>query len=655
MAARIRFPRFKKMMIPTAIVSLLCATFHLPGWFDNTHAQTAAENNITSSETEWDKRWWLDKAARLLRGGEGLSPDDDIKTLLALPKDEVVRRFMADPRFGNTMLDFNMYFLGFKADSVRIDGRYADHAFDYPNAISAAQEIVKNGDYLKLFDLEGPFFMAPLRTDDLVDPLPAEEQRLMPEQLRIKVIGEFREVLSQLLPSGSAITPIDARAYCNKIEAVIARDDEISDHFFRAFNDAEIFALMRGRIVRGPLETIARITEDECSARKVANIDVSRMTSVVERALVQFDKAAAEIAKFEPSIYQPRTIAEFRKFDLAAFGSLTSWLAFGYEQSATLVNSSTNFNRKRSAYVLKQFFCDDLNPVGIDDPMEHVRGDHGSATSCYACHYKLDPMAGFFRSYGALFADNTQSPDLVFDDLASTGRRDYVAHWRASQGSERQWDVGYVRSPRWPQQNAYGETLGDLSRIIRSAPEAKRCLMKRLVEYSVGADQTVDGGYVDELATRFAEQAAVNSSVAMKDAITSVVTSRGFMQRNRDPKTCYDFAQRERANGPPCRVAAILEKNCSQCHDSAYDGEGNLDLTRWEKPATGQAPTFPHFDHAMDPVARSETLRMMAERLASNDPRKRMPKNKPMASQERQELFLWAEQTLKESEAGESR
>ena len=651
MTARIRFLAVKKMAIPAVIFITICATYYLTGLSLGIHAQTATEASVPN-QTEWDRRWWLDKTARLLRGGEGLTPDDDVKALLALPKDEVARRFMADPRFGDTMLDFNMYFLGFKADSVKIDGGYADHAFDYPNAISAAQEIVAHGDYLKLFDLEGPFFMAPLRIENLVDPLPDDEQKLEPEQLRAKVTGEFRQVLTQLLPSGGASAAVAARASCDKIESVMDRDDDISDHFFRAFNDAEIFALMRGRIILGPLETIARIAEDECSARKVENIDIKRIESAVERALLQFDKAVTEIARFEPSIYKPRTIAEFKKFDLSAFGNLTTWLAFGYEQSATLVNSSTNFNRKRSAYVLKQFFCDDLNPVGIDDPMEHVRGEHGSTTSCYACHYKLDPMAGFFRNYGALFADNTQSPDIVFDDLASAGRRDYAAHWQAAQGSERKWNVGYVRSPRWPQQNIYGETMGDLSRIIRTAPEAKRCLMKRLVEYSVGADQTVDGGYLDELTARFAMQAAVNSSEAMKAAIVSVVTSKGFMQRNRDPKICYDLVRGEKPDGPPCRVAAILEKNCAQCHDSAYDGEGNLDLTKWEKPATGQVPTFPHLNHEMDPMARYETLRMIAERLSSNDQRKRMPKNKPMASQERQELYLWAEQLLKETEAG---
>jgi hypothetical protein len=291
--------------------------------------------------------------------------------------------------------------------------------------------------------------------------------------------------------------------------------------------------------------------------------------------------------------------------------------------------------------------------VGVDDPMEHTRGEHGSATSCFACHYKLDPMAGFFRNYGALFANNAGSPDLVFDDLASTERRSYVDHWRAETGSGRKWDVGYVRSPRWPKQNVYGSTMGDLTRIIRNAPEAKRCLMKRLVEYSVGPDQAIDGGYLDELTERFTADARTSSALAMKNAIASVVKSRAFAERNRDPSVCYDRAHGGASgNRPPCGVAAILEKNCAQCHNSVYGGEGNLDLTRWAPQAPGTAPGFPHFDSNMEQMSRADTLRMIAERLASSDARRRMPKNKAMTSQDRQELYLWAERELKDPAGG---
>jgi hypothetical protein len=66
----------------------------------------------TADEALWQKRWWIERTARILRGGYGLGPGDDINALLALPEEEIARRFMKDVRFGDTILDFNMYFLG---------------------------------------------------------------------------------------------------------------------------------------------------------------------------------------------------------------------------------------------------------------------------------------------------------------------------------------------------------------------------------------------------------------------------------------------------------------------------------------------------------------------------------------------------------------
>ena len=148
---------------------------------------------------DWEALWWLDKTARLLRGGEGLSPDDDVAALQKLSKEELARLFMKDPRFGDSILDFNMYFLGFKVDSVKIDGAYVDTAFDFPNAVSATQELLAGGDYLKLFDLEGPFFMAPLSLEDPEEDPEPEDAGLTPAQMRSKAIAEVRQSLTEMI------------------------------------------------------------------------------------------------------------------------------------------------------------------------------------------------------------------------------------------------------------------------------------------------------------------------------------------------------------------------------------------------------------------------------------------------------------------------
>jgi hypothetical protein len=604
---------------------------------------------------DWESLWWLDRTARLLRGGDGLGTEDDIPALEKLSEEEVARRFMADPRFGDAMLDFNMYFLGFKIDSVKIDGTYVDNAFDFPNAVSAAQAMMTGGDYFSLFDLEGPFFMAPLSMEDPEEDPEPGDRGLSPQQMRAKAIGEVRSAFEKLIANGKANSATDPQRVCADLNEVLFRAEDFTDRFYRSFNDPEIFALSRGRVLLDPLEMLSAIADSECSSDSKPPIDTERIAVALDRAYAQFSRAMQEVESFEPSVYQPQSLAEFRSFDLKTFPYTKTWLAFGYEQGIALANSSTNYNRKRAAYVLSRYLCDDLTPVGVEDPKEHASGAHGSDTSCYACHYKLDPMAGFFRNYGALFSDAARLPDIIFDDLANADRKAYASFWQTPKGSERRWNIGYVRSPRWTERNDYGENVGDLSRIIRNAPEAKRCLMKRLVDYMVGDDQTIDGAYLDELTGKFTAEARVNSSSAMKNAIIRVLKSNAYRERNRDPQKCYDHAEGARTSDtPPCRVAYILQKNCTQCHDSAFSGDGNLDLGAWIDAPGGKGETFPHLDDAFAQISPRETLAQFVDRISSSDPKKRMPKNKLMSSPERQELFLWAQQELSRLKADEA-
>jgi hypothetical protein len=296
--------------------------------------------------------------------------------------------------------------------------------------------------------------------------------------------------------------------------------------------------------------------------------------------------------------------------------------------------------------MLKHFFCDDLTPVGFEDPQQHVGGAHGSDTPCYGCHFKLDPMAGFFRDLGTYFYDYTADTALMFDDGAEIDRAKYSNAWRAPKGSGREWSTGYVRSPRYEDQNNYGTTIEDLTRIIHKAPEAKRCLMKRLFEYLVAEEQTIDGGYLDELTRAFEQEAAKDSSAAMKNAVVRIVLSNTYRQSNPDPRACYDHAAGAKVeNAPPCRVAFILQKNCSQCH-SGPDGNAGLDLTSWVSTPDGKSRTFPHLDRDRRQIAPHETLTRMSERLSASDPNIRMPKLMVMSAQERQELFRWVQEEL---------
>lgn len=607
-------------------------------------------STTASSGSLWQKRWWIDKTARLLRGGEGLGPDDDIDALLRLPEEEIARRFMRDPRFGDTILDFNMYFLGFKANALKTDGVYTRNAFDFANAVASAQALLTGRDYFKLFDFEGDFYMAPLRSWPHEDPPEPADAGLSPQQMRSKAVGEIKAAFGELAAFAASQPPPTRGDLCERVEVLVSRRNELTNGVYRAFDDAEIFVLVRGRVVAAPIDMLEEAADQRCLEEESSSpeADVEHLAATARSAAERLDKAFAELLTFEPDAYQPKSVLEFRRFDLGALADTPRWLAFGFEQAVALQNSSTNFNRKRSAYVLKRFFCDDLTPVGFETPQEHVDGAHGSTTSCYACHYKLDPMAGFFRALGWKFNDFTGRDHVTFDDLAEAAMGNYEANWRAKPGSDRAWNVGYIRSPRWKDKNSYGETLSDLSRIVRSAPEAKRCLMQRLVEYMTAENQTIDGGYLDQLTRAFEAEAARSSAEAMKNAIVRVLRSETYRQANPDPDRCYDRApDAGRDKSPPCRVAFILEKNCTRCHGGPDSGgRTSLDLSAWVPAPDGKSFTFPHLGPGKRQVPTHDTMTRIMQRLSSTDPKFRMPKGKLMSSQERQQLYLWAQEEL---------
>jgi hypothetical protein len=256
-------------------------------------------------------------------------------------------------------------------------------------------------------------------------------------------------------------------------------------------------------------------------------------------------------------------------------------------------------------------------------------------------------MAGFFRGHGAYFYDYGRSPAIVFDDLSTIDRTKYEAAWRAPPNAGRDWNIGYIRSASSPGGNLYGSTVADLSRIIRAAPEAKRCLVKRLFEYMVAPDQMIDAGYLDHLTEAFEREAAVNSAEAFKSTILRIADSRAYRERNLVARQCYDHAPGIKAEDvPPCRITHVLKKNCTGCHDSAQDGDGHLDLGRWIAAPDGRNRTFPHLNKTWDQVPPEETLTKMMERLAARDPKLRMPKNRIMRADEREELLQWAQQEL---------
>jgi hypothetical protein len=295
--------------------------------------------------------------------------------------------------------------------------------------------------------------------------------------------------------------------------------------------------------------------------------------------------------------------------------------------------------------MLQRFFCDDLTPVDVEAPATHAGGQHASNPSCFACHYKLDPMAGFFRTMGRNFRDYSQRRNITFDDGASAAVADYVKAWQPGPDATHPYNVGYVRSATNPAENTYGNTIQDLYGMLKTAPEVRRCLMKRMVSYFTSDEQSVDGDYLDWLTEQFNGDLPQGSATAIKNAASRIVLSKAFSTPNADSGTCYDTRPGSvPGSAAPCQVASIVAKSCVQCHNNTTQAPF-LNLTAWP---------FAHLDAQGNAIPAATTYKEMLDRISSTDPDVRMPYLSDMPSTDRQALYLWLNEQLTRSTAAEA-
>lgn len=312
----------------------------------------------------------------------------------------------------------------------------------------------------------------------------------------------------------------------------------------------------------------------------------------------------------------------------------------------TLANSSTNRNRKRANWVLQRFFCDDLTPLNVSVPADHAAsGDHGSNPACYSCHYKLDPMAGFFRERGYFGFSFAKSEFIVFDDFAQSKRATYEAPWKATANSSRAWNIGYIRSTQFDDRNTYGSNLDDLFTMLKQAPEVKQCFVRRVVEYVVGQNQATDHEWTQKLLTDYETTEHENPQLAMKGLFADVIASQMFAQVHRSQNECYDYVGEQSPSQLPCQIRSIIHRNCASCH-SASSALGGLNLETWNT-YQGETGGFTIATQA-ESVSGKKALERIMERINSSDDQKRMPLMQTMADVDRQMLFHWLDEKTKQ-------
>lgn len=603
----------------------------------------------SSSTADWNKRTWLDKAARtLLYHSPSLSREEENR-LLAMNEEEAIDELMKKPEFYDTVLDFNMYFAGVKHETLKSDFSN-EYIFNFnvsQAAVNAARELADNGDYFTLFDWQMPSIiagkLAPVYDPSLPSHLTSDEAK---RSYLLEQASQDLQSLRQELASTTNLSDFCVRLL----------DQDRPDSFSEKLSvlNLEAFDSAFQLSIKSSLA---------CGALGDPVIDSAQLRSALEQDLTGLESVVTKlpdiIKQLPPADAKITKITDFAKIDPSVLGPLKSRAleSFSLEMWASLPNSSTNMNRRRAAYMLKTYFCDDLTPLNIVAPSSHTGNKHASDSGCAACHYKLDPMAAFFRNRGATGIEFKEEDGIFLHDDLLRRRGDeytqYLSNWLAPEGSHRKWNAAYIRSANRENLNSYGESLDDLFHIIRGARETKVCLTKRMAEYVLGPTQVYDGGWINALAENFQKAAASDappgaSSVAFKQVMKSLVLSKSFSTRDPELGQCYDFAPGAKTSSLPCAVASIIERNCSVCHK----GEGapaGLDLSSWTQQSDGHL-SFTHHDLATGlSFSKAETLSRMKDRLTSSDPKRQMPFMQQMDPVDRANLFKWIESELAEA------
>src|SRR5262245_22632616 len=122
----------------------------------------ATDDAQAYATTELDKVEWLEKAAKALRNGDGIGSRDDMAALTRMAKADVVDLWMRDPRFGDAVLAFNLYYLNRPIEQLRTANSsgtgftYSPAISDLPQAYLSARAVVGGGDYFELYNADPP-------------------------------------------------------------------------------------------------------------------------------------------------------------------------------------------------------------------------------------------------------------------------------------------------------------------------------------------------------------------------------------------------------------------------------------------------------------------------------------------------------------------
>ncbi len=635
------------------------------------------------NETDAANPAWIAKAHRRLLFNRKITPSEMGK-YSGKTKGEVVDLLMQEKDFLLTTLDFGSSFLGsagqLTANNMTVslnDGTTLQYPIrlQVPTAIDAALEVAKNGDFYKLLNryaTDWSLRVGPPQRDAAALALRFGQEtfELSDEEIAGLSDNELRSRLVQVLID-DLLGSLEKLKSADSSELTTEYLSEFCESNFRVFDLPNILGHHSNSGVYDDL-TFDAVAKAGFSRNFCFEFE-GRPAEEFRQDVIQIYPILVEgIQKFVEVINNAPQIGDNRHFS----NVVVHPSEFGAQEENfqadimtnfffTNTNSSTNANRARAATIFKTYFCDDMKPIQVILDDGHSGDAHASEPSCQACHYRLDPMAGFFRDYGYLgfnFVNLDANPSFlemfvrdqtgqegsleglhVFDDNTVLSGSEVAAHkdqWKFANGS---WNVGFVRSATDLSKNEYGESLDDLFAIVRNSREVKRCVTQRLVEFYIGTGQSYSEAWIRGL-TDVMDTTAADSAKNYKRAVRKIVLSNAFAEDDPVPGICYDGTSGDK-NAPPCEIEHVLRENCYQCH-SATGALGGLALDTWGELEDGNF-TFKHEVGGCQQTKR-ETLTKIRDAINSQDMSKRMPLQMEMSPGDLEKLNLWVESELSE-------
>ncbi len=335
-----------------------------------------------------------------------------------------------------------------------------------------------------------------------------------------------------------------------------------------------------------------------------------------------------------------------------------------------LTTSPNNRNRKRGAWVLRNFLCDDLTPTNISRQEDKAAAGsqpvsapaapvllahgmsngatlntqinlHATQKSCAMCHWKLDYVSGFFRYLGTWGKDfRPEGRRLIYfaaPPFIDKDYDDFMAFWKRPDGT---WNLGVRRgmleeSPKdWHASDVNNDPVQtDLMAYLKIAPEFHRCLSKKLANFYINDNLSYDSKWLNLLAEEIPKYPESQSGTAMLKILGRLVFSEAYQLNNPDPKQCYDLAPGELPSEIPCAVNQVLETKCMSCHQ---DDSTNL---RFKMTKTGKK----WLDHTADdgsPLSPEESLKIVRTRITTENADERMPMGQAALPAPEQKMIL---------------